>query len=195
VAVVILRAYNIWNWLLLNSGGLHEKHVVATWNSGNHLSIYSNSYWQHDYLQEVQTKTTQFYNILDRVSLCEQIWTPTSRVQFSLLLLHHSSEARQSPMVLQPTVWAPADRCIWIIGIIISSKWGLKYSQRNLILWMSQNPQGLPQVWTCLYSQKPVIKLCDLLRSYLLYLTITISNINKVDMQCWKPNLNTFLKF
>jgi hypothetical protein len=27
--------------LLLNytSGGLHEKHVVATWNLGNHLSI------------------------------------------------------------------------------------------------------------------------------------------------------------
>jgi len=23
-----------------NSGGLHEKHVVATWNVGNHLSIY-----------------------------------------------------------------------------------------------------------------------------------------------------------
>ena len=23
----------------LNSGGLHEKHVVATWNLGNHLSI------------------------------------------------------------------------------------------------------------------------------------------------------------
>ena len=23
------------------SGGLHEKHVVATWNSGNHLSIYT----------------------------------------------------------------------------------------------------------------------------------------------------------
>jgi len=22
------------------SGGLHEKHVVATWNFGNHLSIY-----------------------------------------------------------------------------------------------------------------------------------------------------------
>jgi len=22
-----------------NSGGLHEKHVVATWNPGNHLSI------------------------------------------------------------------------------------------------------------------------------------------------------------
>ena len=22
------------------SGGLHEKHVVATWNLGNHLSIY-----------------------------------------------------------------------------------------------------------------------------------------------------------
>jgi len=22
-----------------NSGGLHEKHVVATWNVGNHLSI------------------------------------------------------------------------------------------------------------------------------------------------------------
>ena len=22
-----------------NSGGLHEKHVVATWNLGNHLSI------------------------------------------------------------------------------------------------------------------------------------------------------------
>ena len=22
------------------SGGLHEKHVVATWNVGNHLSIY-----------------------------------------------------------------------------------------------------------------------------------------------------------
>jgi len=23
-----------------NSGGLHEKHVVATWNLENHLSIY-----------------------------------------------------------------------------------------------------------------------------------------------------------
>ena len=23
----------------LKSGGLHEKHVVATWNVGNHLSI------------------------------------------------------------------------------------------------------------------------------------------------------------
>jgi len=23
----------------LKSGGLHEKHVVATWNLGNHLSI------------------------------------------------------------------------------------------------------------------------------------------------------------
>ena len=24
----------------LKSGGLHEKHVVATWNLGNHLSIW-----------------------------------------------------------------------------------------------------------------------------------------------------------
>ena len=26
------------------SGGLHEKHVVATWNLGNHLSI---CFWAH----------------------------------------------------------------------------------------------------------------------------------------------------
>jgi hypothetical protein len=34
---------SIWSWLLINlhleSGGLHEKNVVATWNLGNHLSI------------------------------------------------------------------------------------------------------------------------------------------------------------
>ena len=122
MAVVILHAYKISNWLLVKSGGLHEKHVVATWNFGNRLSIYSDSYWQHDYLQAVQTKTTQFYNILDRVSLCEPTWTHTRRAQFSLLLLHHTSEAQLSPMVLHPTVWAPDDRCIWIIGIIISSR-------------------------------------------------------------------------
>ena len=42
-----------WQWLFFTckqniklvttkfkSGGLHEKHVVATWNLGNHLSIY-----------------------------------------------------------------------------------------------------------------------------------------------------------
>jgi len=40
VAVVILHVKNmklvttIFKW-----GGLHEKHVVATWNLGNHLSI------------------------------------------------------------------------------------------------------------------------------------------------------------
>ena len=40
VAVVILHVQNM---KLVNtefkSGGLHEKHVVATWNLGNHLSI------------------------------------------------------------------------------------------------------------------------------------------------------------
>jgi len=41
VAVVILHVNKTWNWLLLRfkSGGLHEKHVVATWNVGNRLSV------------------------------------------------------------------------------------------------------------------------------------------------------------
>ena len=41
-------------------------------------------------------KETQFYNILDRISLCEPISKPSLRVQFSLQLLHHSREARVS---------------------------------------------------------------------------------------------------
>jgi hypothetical protein len=43
VAVVILHVYKymklITNKFTFRSGGLHEKHVVATWNLGNHLSI------------------------------------------------------------------------------------------------------------------------------------------------------------
>ena len=41
VAVIILHVYKTWNWLLINLSpeGLHEKHVVATWNVGNRLSI------------------------------------------------------------------------------------------------------------------------------------------------------------
>ena len=41
MAVVIWHVYKIWHWFAtkFTSGGLHEKHVVATWNVGNHLSI------------------------------------------------------------------------------------------------------------------------------------------------------------
>jgi hypothetical protein len=41
VAVVNLHVYHYEIGLLLNLrwGGLNEKHVVATWNLGNHLSI------------------------------------------------------------------------------------------------------------------------------------------------------------
>ena len=41
VAVVIWHVYKIWHWFAtkFTSGGLHEKHVVATSNLGNHLSI------------------------------------------------------------------------------------------------------------------------------------------------------------
>jgi hypothetical protein len=41
VAVVIQHVYRTWNWFptKFTSGGLHEKHVVTTWNVGNHLSI------------------------------------------------------------------------------------------------------------------------------------------------------------
>jgi hypothetical protein len=43
VAVVILYVYKymklITNKFTFKSGALHEKHVVATWNFGNHLSI------------------------------------------------------------------------------------------------------------------------------------------------------------
>jgi hypothetical protein len=43
VAVVILHVYKymklITNKFTCRSGGLHEKHVVATWNLGNRLSI------------------------------------------------------------------------------------------------------------------------------------------------------------
>jgi hypothetical protein len=40
VAVVILHVhkYEISTWKF-NSGGLHEKHVVATWKLGNHVSV------------------------------------------------------------------------------------------------------------------------------------------------------------
>ena len=38
VAVVILHVYKMVT-TEFKSGGLHEKHVVATWNLGNHLSI------------------------------------------------------------------------------------------------------------------------------------------------------------
>jgi hypothetical protein len=43
IAVVILQVYKymkrIANKFTFKSGGPHEKHVVATWNLGNHLSI------------------------------------------------------------------------------------------------------------------------------------------------------------
>jgi len=40
VAVVILHVHNMKLFTTkFKSGGLHEKHVVATWNLGNHLSI------------------------------------------------------------------------------------------------------------------------------------------------------------
>jgi len=39
VAVVILHVYKILVTYKFKLGGLHEKHVVATWNLGNHLSI------------------------------------------------------------------------------------------------------------------------------------------------------------
>jgi hypothetical protein len=42
-AVVILQIYKykklITNKFTFKSGGLHEKHVVAAWNLGKHLSI------------------------------------------------------------------------------------------------------------------------------------------------------------
>jgi hypothetical protein len=41
--VVILHVYKymklVTNKFTFKSGGLHEKHVVATWNLGNHLII------------------------------------------------------------------------------------------------------------------------------------------------------------
>ena len=38
--VVILHVYRIRNWLLINlSREVYEKHVVATWNLGNHLNV------------------------------------------------------------------------------------------------------------------------------------------------------------
>jgi len=41
VAVVILHVYKNMKSVSteFKSGGLHEKHVVATWNRGSHLSI------------------------------------------------------------------------------------------------------------------------------------------------------------
>jgi len=41
VTVVILHdtKYEIGYTNKVKSGGLHDKHVVATWNLGNHLSI------------------------------------------------------------------------------------------------------------------------------------------------------------
>ena len=41
VAVVILHVKKTMKLVTIKfkSGGLHEKHVVATWNLGNHLSI------------------------------------------------------------------------------------------------------------------------------------------------------------
>jgi len=38
VAVAILQNIR-WETRKFKSGGLHEKHVVATWKLGNHLSI------------------------------------------------------------------------------------------------------------------------------------------------------------
>jgi hypothetical protein len=40
VAVVIMRVHNIkLGYKKFNLGQLHEKHAVATWSLGNHLSI------------------------------------------------------------------------------------------------------------------------------------------------------------
>jgi hypothetical protein len=49
IIIIIINCnwvFNQWQWLIyvtiatkFTSGGPHEKHVVATWNLGNHLSI------------------------------------------------------------------------------------------------------------------------------------------------------------